>query len=60
MTNIQRHGMFITTADPSPLMKKVMEDIQRQMQVEHEYRQAVRAGRIQPETFTTLNISDRH
>ena len=60
MTNIQRHGIFITTADPTPRMQTVMEKIQRQMQAEHEYRQAVRAGRIQPETFTTLNISDRH
>ena len=60
MTNTQRHGMFITTQDPSPMMMTVMEKIQRQMQAEHEYRQAVRAGRIQPETFTTLNISDRH
>ena len=60
MTNTQRHGMFITTQDPSPKMLTVMEKIQRQMQAEHEYRQAVRAGRIQPETFTTLNISDRH
>ena len=60
MKNIQRHGMFITTADPSPTMLTVMEKIQRQMQAEHEYRQAVRAGKIQPEQFTNWNISDRH
>ena len=55
-----RTGFFLTSGDPSPKMLTVMEKIQRQMQAEHEYRQAVRAGRIQPETFTTLNISDRH
>jgi hypothetical protein len=60
MTNIQRHGMFITTADPSPKMLTVMEKIQRQMQAEHEYRQAVRAGRIQPDHSSNWNISDRH
>ncbi len=41
-------------------MLTVMEKIQRQMQAEHEYRQAVRAGRIQLDSFTSLNISDRH
>ena len=53
-------GFFLTSGDPSPLMLTVMEKIQRQQKAEHEYREAVRAGRIQPETFTTLNISDRH
>jgi hypothetical protein len=60
MKNIQRHGTFITTADPSPKMLTVMEKIQRQMQAEHEYRQAVRAGRIEPVQSTNWNISDRH
>jgi hypothetical protein len=60
MKNIQRHGMFITTADPSPTMLTVMEKIQRQMQAEHEYRTAVRAGKIQPDQSTNWNISDRH
>jgi len=60
MTNTQRHGMFITTQDPSPMMMTVMEKIQRQMQAEHEYRQAVRAGRIEPVQSTNWNISDRH
>ena len=60
MTNTQRHGIFITTADPSPRMQSVMEKIQRQMQAEHEYRQAVRAGRIQPAHSSNWNISDRH
>ena len=60
MKNIQRHGMFITTADPSPTMTKVMEKIQRQMQAEHEYRMAVRAGRIEQVQSTNWNISDRH
>ena len=52
--------MFITTADPSPTMLTVMEKIQRQMQAEHEYRMAVRAGRIEPVQSTNWNISDRH
>ena len=41
-------------------MQKVMENIQRQHQAEHEYRMAVRAGRIEPAHFTNWNISDRH
>jgi hypothetical protein len=60
MKNIQRHGIFITTQDPSPRMQSVMEKIQRQMQAEHEYRQAVRAGRIEQVQSTNWNISDRH
>ena len=60
MKNIQRHGIFITTADPSPTMTKVMEKIQRQMQAEHEYRMAVRAGRIEQVQSTNWSISDRH
>ena len=55
-----RTGFFIHNENPSPLMQKVMESIQRQHQAEHEYRQAVRAGRIQPDQFTNWNISDRH
>jgi len=62
MKNIQRHhnGQFITTGTPSPLMETVMQKILMQQQAEHEYRQAVRAGRIQPDQFTSWNISDRH
>ena len=60
MKNIQRHGMFITTQDPSPMMLTVMEKIQRQMQAEHEYRTAVRAGRIEQVQSTNWDISDRH
>jgi len=56
----QRNGQFITTGTPSPLMLTVMEKIQRQQQAEHEYRQAVRAGRIQPNQSSNWNISDRH
>ena len=52
--------MFITTADPSPKMLTVMEKIQRQMQAEHEQRQAIRAGRIEQVQSTNWNISDRH
>ena len=61
MKNIQRHhnGQFITTGTPSPLMETVMQNILKQQQAEHEYRMAVRAGRIQPDQFTNWNISDR-
>ena len=55
-----RTGFFLTSGDPSPKMMTVMEKIQRQMQAEHEYRQAVRAGRIQPNQSSNWNISDRH
>ena len=55
-----RTGFFIHNENPSPLMQKVMESIQRQHQAEHEYRMAVRAGRIQPVQSTNWNISDRH
>jgi hypothetical protein len=55
-----RTGFFLTSGDPSPKMLTVMEKIQRQQQAEHEYRQAVRAGRIEPAHSTNWNISDRH
>jgi len=51
---------FLTSAVPSPRMLTVMEKIQRQMQAEHEQRQAIRAGRIEPVQSTNWNISDRH
>lgn len=57
---MQRTGFFLTSGDPSPKMLTVMEKIQRQMQAEHEYRQAVRAGKIQPNQSTNWSISDRH
>ena len=55
-----RTGFFLHSDNPSPLMTKVMENIQRQHMAEHEYRMAVRAGRIQPVQSTNWNISDRH
>jgi len=55
-----RTGFFIHNENPSPLMLTVMEKIQRQQQAEHEYRQAVRAGRIEQVQSTNWNISDRH
>jgi hypothetical protein len=58
--SMQRTGFFMHSENPSPLMQKVMENIQRQHMAEMEYRQAVRAGRIQPDQFTNWNISDRH
>ena len=57
---MQRTGIFMHSENPSPLMTKVMENIQRQHMAELEYRQAVRAGRIQPVQSTNWNISDRH
>ncbi len=57
---MKRTGFFMHSENPSPLMQKVMENIQRQHQAEMEYRTAVRAGRIQPDHFTNWNISDRH
>jgi len=59
---MQRHhnGQFLTSDNPSPLFAKVMQDILTQQTAEHEYRQAVRAGRIKPHQFTNWNISDRH
>jgi hypothetical protein len=69
MKNIQRHGMFITTGDPSPLMQKVMEDIQRQHQAEAAQRKAIRECRESTSDFPSWgpamgqwghwNISDR-
>jgi len=55
-----RTGFFLTSGDPSHKMLTVMEKIQRQHQAEHEYRQAVRAGRIEQVQSTNWNISDRH
>jgi hypothetical protein len=55
-----RTGFFLTSGDPSAKMMSVMEKIQRQHMAEHEYRQAVRAGRIEQVQSTNWNISDRH
>jgi len=62
MNKTQRHhnGQFITTGEVTPLMSRVMDSILKQQQIEHEYRQAVRAGRIEPVQSTNWNISDRH
>ena len=57
---MERTGFFLHSENPSPLMQKVMESIQRQHQAEMEYRTAVRAGRIEPCHSTNWNISDRH
>jgi hypothetical protein len=58
--SMTRTGFFLHNENPSPLMQTVMEKIQRQHMAEMEYRQAVRAGRIQPVQSTNWNISDRH
>jgi len=62
MNKTQRHhnGQFITTGEVTPLMSRVMDSILKQQQTEHEYRQAVRAGKIQPNHSTNWDISDRH
>ena len=57
---MERTGFFMHSENPSPLMLKVMEKIQRQQQAEHEYRMAVRAGRIEQVQSTNWDISDRH
>ena len=57
---MKRTGIFMHSDDPSPQMLTVMEKIQRQMQAEHEQRQAIRAGRIEQCHSTTWHISDRH
>jgi hypothetical protein len=42
------------------LMSRVMDSILKQQQAEHDYRMAVRAGRIEQVQSTNWNISDRH
>lgn len=63
MTNkLQRSadGMFLTSANPSPLMQTVMEKIRQQQQAENARRAAIRSGEIEVCHSTNWNISDRH
>ena len=62
MNKLQRSadGIFLTSANPSPLMQKVMENIRQQMQAENARREAIRSGEIEQVQFTNWNISDRH
>ena len=65
-----RTGFFLHNENPSPLMQKVMEDIQRQHQAEADRRKAVRECREAESDFPSWgpamgqwghwNISDRH
>tara|TARA_A200000159_G_scaffold37877_1_gene34090 strand:- start:5141 stop:5314 length:174 start_codon:yes stop_codon:yes gene_type:complete len=57
---MQRTGIFIHSDNPSPLMTKVMENIQRQMQAETERSQRIRAGLEPGGQWATWHISDRH
>jgi hypothetical protein len=57
---MQRTGFFIHSDNPSPLMTKVMEDIQRQHLAETERRQRIRAGLEPGGQWGTWHISDRH
>ena len=62
MKNIQRSadGMFLTSANPSPLMLTVMEKIRQQQQAENARRAAIRSGEIDQVQSTNWLISDRH
>ena len=65
-----RTGFFIHNENPSPLMQKVMENIQRQHQAEAAQRKAIRECRESTSDFPSWgpamgqwgnwNISDRH
>jgi len=57
---MQRTGFFMHSDNPSPLMTKVMENIQRQHLAETERRQRIRAGLEPGGQWTTWHISDRH
>jgi len=52
--------MFLTSANPSPLMQTVMEKIRQQQQAENARRAAIRSGEIDQVQSTNWNISDRH
>ena len=72
MTKLTRsaNGMFLHSENPSPLMTKVMENIQRQQQAEAAQRKAIRECRESTSDFPSWgpamgqwgnwNISDRH
>tara|TARA_R110002074_G_scaffold342619_1_gene513182 strand:+ start:402 stop:590 length:189 start_codon:yes stop_codon:yes gene_type:complete len=62
MNKLQRSadGIFLTSANPSPLMQTVMEKIRQQQQAENARREAIRSGKIEQVQSTNWNISDRH
>ena len=53
-------GMFLTSANPSPVMVAAMESIKRQMATETAYRERVRAGLEPAGQWGNWSISDRH
>tara|TARA_B100000902_G_scaffold182625_1_gene175377 strand:- start:1 stop:240 length:240 start_codon:yes stop_codon:yes gene_type:complete len=55
-------GIFMHSANPSPVMQAAMDSIRKQMAAETAYRERVRAG-LEPAhggQLTYWNISDRH
>ncbi len=61
MNKLQRSadGIFLTSANPSPLMQTVMEKIRQQQQAENARREAIRSGKIEQVQSTNWLISDR-
>tara|TARA_Y100000361_G_scaffold69963_2_gene61772 strand:- start:19972 stop:20181 length:210 start_codon:yes stop_codon:yes gene_type:complete len=61
MTNLtpQHGGLFLTNANPSPLIQQVMEDEIRRMRAETQRRDRIRQG-LESADWGTWNISDRH
>ena len=53
-------GLFLTSANPSPVMQAAMESIKRQMATETAYRERVRAGLEPAGQWGNWTISDRH
>ena len=62
MNKLQRSadGIFLTSANPSPLMQTVMEKIRQQQQAENARREAIRSGKIEQVQSTNWLISDKH
>ena len=55
-------GIFMHSANPSPVMQAAMDSIRQQMAAEQAHRERVRAG-LEPANggqITYWNISDRH
>jgi hypothetical protein len=61
MNKLQRSadGIFLTSANPSPLMQTVMEKIRQQQQAENARREAIRSGKIEQVQSTNWLISDK-
>ena len=61
MTNNTNDKMFILndTAKKDVAVQLAMANYRKQLEREHQQRQAIRAGLIQPQPTTVWNISDR-